>query len=53
VLVPSLFLLGERPTLAHALGLVGVLAGIAVGVMPGRNRPADRQVLKGPQEAEP
>ncbi|MDE1148812.1 MAG: DMT family transporter [Azospirillaceae bacterium] len=39
VLVPSLFLLGERPALAHALGLVGVLAGIAVGVMPGRNRP--------------
>lgn len=49
VLVPSLFLLGERPTLAHALGLAGVLAGIAVGVMPGRNRPAAAQ----PQEAEP
>ncbi|TWB54435.1 DMT family transporter [Nitrospirillum viridazoti] len=49
VLVPSLFLLGERPTLAHALGLAGVLAGIAVGVMPGRNRPATAQ----PQEAEP
>ncbi|TWB18725.1 drug/metabolite transporter (DMT)-like permease [Nitrospirillum amazonense] len=49
VLVPSLFLLGERPTLAHALGLAGVLAGIAVGVMPGRNRPATAR----PQEAEP
>ncbi|WP_044558791.1 DMT family transporter, partial [Azospirillum sp. B4] len=48
VLVPSLFLLGERPTLAHALGLAGVLAGIAVGVMPPRSRPAD---TAPPQEA--
>jgi drug/metabolite transporter (DMT)-like permease len=49
VLVPSLFLLGERPTLAHALGLTGVLAGIAVGVTPWRSRP-DKATL--PQEAE-